>query len=111
MIRQKNDDTAGLKEILLRRFKHTEWQFPNLIVIDGGLGQKNAAEATLKEIGVEIPVVSVVKDDRHKPNHFLGDEKMVTLYNKAILKANAEAHRFAIAYHKNLRKRTFLGKQ
>ncbi len=110
MIRQSNDDTAGVRELLLRRFKHSEWQFPNLIVIDGGLGQKNAAEATLKEISIEIPVVSVVKDDRHKPNHFLGDEKLVTLYTKAILKANAEAHRFAIAYHKNLRKRTFLGK-
>ncbi len=108
---EKNDDVAGIKEVLLRRFTHPEWQFPNLIVIDGGLGQLNAAVATLKEIGQNIPVVSVVKDDRHKPNHFLGDEKLVALYNKSILRANAEAHRFAIAYHKNLRKRTFFGRK
>ncbi len=111
IIQQKNDDTAGLREILIRRFNHPEWQYPNLLVIDGGLGQKNAAETLLAEMNLDIPVVSVVKDARHKPNHFLGDEKLIALYNKAILKANAEAHRFAIAYHKNLRKRTFFGKK
>lgn len=108
---QTNDDTAGLREVLLRRFNHPEWGFPNLIVIDGGLGQKNAAEAVLKSLGIDIPVVSVVKNDAHKPSHFLGDEKLVTLFTKAILIANAEAHRFAIAYHKNLRKRTFFGRK
>ena len=111
IIREANDDTAGIKEVLLRRFNHPEWPYPNLIVIDGGLGQKNAAEALLKEIGTSIPVVSVVKNAAHKPDHFLGDEKLVAIYSKAILKANAEAHRFAIAYHKNLRKRTFFGRK
>ena len=109
--REANDDTAGIKEMLLRRFNHPEWPSPDLIVIDGGLGQKNAAEGILKEIGIAIPIVSVVKDARHKPDHFLGDEKLVALYGKAMLKANAEAHRFAIAYHKNLRRRTFFGRK
>lgn len=111
IIQQKNDDTAGLREILIRRFNHPEWDFPNLIVIDGGINQKNSAEQLLAEVNLNISVVSVVKDERHKPNHFLGDEKLIALHNKAILKANAEAHRFAIAYHKNLRKRTFFGRK
>lgn len=111
IIRESNDDTGNLREVLLRRFNHPEWQFPNLIVIDGGIGQLRKAQETLAEIGVDVAVVSVVKDERHKPHHYLGDERLVALYNKSILKANAEAHRFAIAYHKNLRKRRFLGKK
>ncbi len=99
-----NDDTAGLREILTRRFNHAEWRMPNLIVIDGGLGQINAA----LEIVKTIPVVSVVKNDAHKPDHFLGDEEMVKTHSKAILLANSEAHRFAIAYHKKVRNRSFL---
>lgn len=101
-----NNDTAALKEILTRRLNHPEWRLPNLIVIDGGIGQINAA----MEIVKSIPVVSVVKNDAHKPSHFLGDEIMAKSYAKEILLANAESHRFAIAYHKNLRSRSFLMK-
>jgi excinuclease ABC subunit C len=111
IIQQKNDDPAALREVLIRRFNHPEWDFPNLIVIDGGPSQINAAQTLLAELNLNISIVSVVKDERHKPNHFLGDEKLVALHNKSILRANAEAHRFAIAYHKNLRKRTFFGKK
>lgn len=99
-----NNDTAGLKEILTRRFTHTEWKFPDLIVIDGGVGQINTA----KEVVKGIPIISIVKNDAHKPDHFLGDEKMVEQYGKYALLANSEAHRFAIAYHKKLRARRFI---
>lgn len=103
-----NDDTAGLREILNRRFKHKEWRYPNLIVIDGGLGQINSAKEILKNNSLDIPVVSVVKDDAHKPSYFLGDENIVNEHKKSILLANSEAHRFAIAYHKKLRNRSFI---
>ncbi|MDQ5893103.1 MAG: excinuclease subunit [Patescibacteria group bacterium] len=99
-----NNDTAALKEILTRRFNHPEWKSPDLIAIDGGIGQLNAA----KEIVKSIPVVSIVKNDAHKPDHFLGDEKMIEAHGKDILLANSESHRFAIAYHKKLRSRAFL---
>jgi excinuclease UvrABC nuclease subunit len=75
-------------------------------VIDGGLGQINVAREIIKT----IPIVSVVKDDAHKPDHFLGDDESVKAHTKAILLANSEAHRFAIAYHKKLRNRGFLGR-
>lgn len=101
-----NNDTAGLKEILQRRFTHPEWRYPNLIVIDGGIGQLNAA----KEVVPDIPIVTVVKNDAHKPSHFLGDENMAQMHAKDILLANNESHRFAIAYHKKLRSRTFLNR-
>jgi len=102
-----NDDVAGIKEVLIRRLTHPEWRLPDLIVVDGGVAQRNAA---LEVTGGKIPVVSVVKDAKHKASHILGDEKIVEMYKKEIIKANAESHRFAIAYHKNLRRRTFLGR-
>lgn len=105
-----NNDVAGLREILTRRLNHPEWGIPNLIVIDGGLGQLNATNELLKGLGMNIPTISVVKDDSHKADHLLGDEKIGQVHMKDILLANTEAHRFAIAYHKLLRRNTFLKK-
>ena len=98
-----NDDYEGLREIMLRRFNHKEWRFPDLIVIDGGVGHKQTAEKVLVHLGLSIPVVSVVKDDRHKAKDILGPSVHVDYHKKEILLANAEAHRFAIGYHKLLR--------
>lgn len=98
-----NDDYAGLREIMLRRFNHKEWRYPDLIVIDGGVGQKQTAEKVIAHLGLHIPIVSVVKDERHKPKDILGPSLHVDYHKKEILLANAEAHRFAIGYHKLLR--------
>lgn len=110
--KEANNDVGGLREILARRFSHPEWKFPELIVIDGGLGQINAAMETLQNLGITIPIVSVVKNDSHKADRILSQgstgEALSKTHQEIIVKINAEAHRFAIAYHKNLRKRTFL---
>ena len=99
----KNDDNASLREMLERRFNHPEWPMPKLIVVDGGTAQVNTAEKALAEWGLEIPVVGVVKDERHKPKGFLGDNTVVKTHDRAILLANSEAHRFAIGFHRQLR--------
>ncbi len=98
-----NDDYEGLREIMLRRFNHKEWRYPDLIVIDGGKAHKDTAQRVLAMLGLSIPIVSVVKDERHKPKDILGDKVHVDNHKKEILLANAEAHRFAIGYHKVLR--------
>ena len=98
-----NDDYAGLREVMLRRFNHKEWRYPDLIVIDGGVGHKQTAEKILAHLGLLIPIVSVVKDERHKPKDILGSALHVDNHKKEILLSNAEAHRFAIGYHKVLR--------
>jgi excinuclease ABC subunit C len=105
-----NDDVAGLREILSRRLIHTEWKMPNLIVIDGGLGQLNASKKILENLNINVPIISVVKDDSHNPDHFLGDKNIIRENIKSILLANSEAHRFAINYHKKLRNKAFLTK-
>ncbi len=104
----KNDDTKNLREVLNRRLNHPEWPLPNLIVIDGGLGQLNAAKQVLSERGVEIDVVSVVKDERHKAREILPKSKILNPESeRAILLANSESHRFAISYHRKLRGKGF----
>lgn len=98
-----NDDYEGLRQIMLRRFSHKEWRYPDLVVIDGGLVHKQTAEKVLAHLGLFIPCVAVVKDERHKPKDILGDKVHVDYHKKDILLANQEAHRFAIGYHKTLR--------
>ncbi len=93
-------DTDALKEVLSRRFGHDEWAYPKLIVIDGGKPQKHTAEKLLAQYGMGIPVVSVVKDDRHRPREILGKREYANTYAREIVLANSEAHRFAIQYHR-----------
>lgn len=106
----KIDDTKNLKEILVRRLGHAEWSLPNLIVIDGGVAQMNVAKETLKERNFDIEIVSVVKDERHKPREVLGKRGKIRRYIRDILLINNEAHRFAISFHKKRRGEDFLTK-
>ena len=102
------DDYAALDELITRRAKHREWPFPQLVVIDGGKAHLNRAKKTFLDAGIAAEVVSVVKDERHRPREILGSPKMVITHESAILLANAEAHRFSIGKHrKALRKKMF----
>lgn len=102
---QKANDIRALKEVLVRRFSHTEWEYPRLIVVDGNEVHIRTAENVLKEISLNIPVVAVVKDEHHKPKDVRGDRSSIQQYNSLILLANAEAHRFAISLHKRKRRK------
>ena len=102
------NDTGALAEIINRRLMHTEWQYPNLMVVDGGKAQINTVEKIFKIAGIEIPVVSVLKDENHKPKNILGRHDLAVKYEQEILLANSEAHRFAITYHKQMRGKNFL---
>ena len=98
-----SNDVAGLREILERRLSHPEWVYPKLIVVDGGKAQTNAATKVLDKAGIKIPVIGVVKDEHHRPKKIIGHTNLRIKYEKDILLANAEAHRFAIAYHRKKR--------
>lgn len=99
-----NDDIASLKELISRRFNHPEWQFPKIIVVDGGTTHKKAAESILAELGNAIPVVAVVKDERHRPREVIGALRAGVSESDAVL-ANSEAHRFSLARHRRARSR------
>ena len=98
-----NDDVASLREMLERRLNHSEWQLPRVFVVDGGKPQLRAAEKILKNAGIFVPVVGVVKNERHRPKGLIGNEKAIRAYERDILLANNEAHRFGIAYHRRRR--------
>ena len=99
----KNNDVAALKEMLERRLVHTEWPLPRVFVVDGGKGQLNAARSVLKDAGVGIALVGAVKNEKHQPERLIGDERSIAAHQKDILLANAEAHRFAITWHRKRR--------
>lgn len=100
-----NNDIASLKEILSRRFAHPEWELPSVIVVDGGRTHKKAAEEYLASIGVEIPVVAVVKNEKHRPREVIGGTK-ARLHDRDAVLVNAEAHRFAISKHRARRSKS-----
>ena len=101
------NDVAGLAEILRRRFNHPEWNFPDIIVVDGSTAQKNMAEKIIKEFKIDSIIVAVTKDERHRPKMIQGREDIVHKYESEILLANSEAHRFAIKYHRESRGKIF----
>jgi len=115
-IKMENEpnDIAMLKEILQRRFSHPEWKFPEVILIDGGIAQLNVA-ISVKNEKVEtkdIKVISIAK--RNKDLYIEGRTNFIPLktlpreiYN-LVLQLDDEAHRFAISYHKKLRKESLL---
>ena len=70
--------------------------------------KKNAAQTVLRKAGLVIPVVAVVKDERHKPIRLITTQTIRQVYHDQILLANAESHRFAIAYHREKRRKRAL---
>lgn len=110
------NDYASLKEVLTRRFERgirKENGFdrlPDLIMMDGGKGQVGVALEVLDELGLEIPVCGMVKDDRHRTRGLYYNKQEVPVDTRSegfhlITRIQDEAHRFAIEYHKSLRSR------
>jgi excinuclease ABC subunit C len=81
---------------------------PDIVVVDGSTAQKNVAKRILDRYQLPIPIVAVVKDDKHKARALIGEEEIIKAHKKSIILANAESHRFAIAFHKKKRSRNFL---
>lgn len=106
------NDVGALREVLERRLQHAEWQIPNLIVVDGGVQQLRVGGVVASNSGNgNIPVVSVVKDNHHRPKEILGsDTELITAWREGILRANAESHRFALLTHDALRRKKMINK-
>lgn len=107
---QAQDDTAMMHEIVLRRyyrFKKEKFELPDLIVIDGGRGQLNAAQKALQELKLDINIISLAKreEEIYLPNKNMPlnlDNKLPAM--KILIRGRDEVHRFVIKYHRQLRK-------
>lgn len=120
------DDYACMKEVLERRFLHgleeskelekkdlekqfgSFTKFPDLLLMDGGRGQVNVAEAVLESLRLDIPVCGMVKDDNHRTRGLYYKNVEIPIERnsegfKLITRIQDEAHRFAIEYHRSLR--------
>ncbi|MBR2600661.1 GIY-YIG nuclease family protein [Candidatus Saccharibacteria bacterium] len=122
MRRQRNDDTANMREVIERRLKHSEWDYPDLIILDGAEGQISAVADLLYE--VNIPVIGRDKSGDHSKNASVvivipkinGDQisyqhEVLPLDShiaKLIARIDEESHRFAISYHRLLKRKTML---
>lgn len=100
-----NNDVGSLTELLERRLAHAEWEYPRVIVVDGGTAQKNAALKVLDKLGLQIAVVAVTKDEYHRPKKIVGLPG-VSVPEGDIILANAEAHRYSLSFHRSRRDTT-----
>ena len=120
------NDYASMYEVLKRRFSHglmeieqlneknfsTEFgsftKFPDLIMMDGGVGQVHIAMQVLSELDIDIPVCGMVKDDNHRTRGLFFDEHEIPIDTNSegfrlMTRIQDEVHRFAIEYHRSLR--------
>ena len=114
-------DFASMKEMITRRIKHAVKEkkegkkenfarLPDLILMDGGMLQVQAAEEVLKEFDIDIAVCGMVKDDKHRTRGmiFKGQEILMSTHTegfKLLTRIQDEVHRFAIEYHRKLREK------
>lgn len=96
------NDPAMMKEIISRRLAHS-WPLPDLILVDGGITQTEAARAALLEAGISLPVAGIAKGPERKRADISGDPIPEGADLKTLVAVRDEAHRFAIGYHRRLR--------
>ena len=105
------NDFAMIEEVLIRRLKHKEWPYPNLLVVDGGKGQVSAANKAIKQFNIlEIPIIGLAKKEETIITSHLAEIKLPKDSSalKLVMRIRDEAHRFAITYHKKLRSKNLI---
>lgn len=111
---ETRDDVASMKEVLTRRFTrmlNENAKLSDLLIVDGGITQLNAAKEVLNELNVPIAIAGLHKDEHHNTKGLINQEGIeVPLNNKDLLfmltRMQDEVHRFVISYHRNLRSKS-----
>lgn len=110
-----NDDYRSMNEVLTRRFAEYEklkdtgegfGKLPDLILLDGGVGQVNAVQPVLEQFGLTVPLFGMVKDNRHRTRAIAQNGGEIEIRSNRrvftlISEIQEEVHRFSIAYHRN----------
>lgn len=108
-----NDDYGTMKEVIYRRYFKVlkeNLEMPDLIIVDGGIGQINVAREVISSLGLKIEVCGLKKDETHSTNMLLGKDPLeeIKIDKQSDLfllltKMQDEVHNFTISYHKNIR--------
>lgn len=116
------DDYASMREVIYRRYARVlkeDLPLPDLVVIDGGKGQVDAAREVLEnQLGLDIPIAGLAKDNKHRTSELLFGPELQTIPLKRnsqefflLQRIQDEVHRFAITFHRQLRnKNSFASK-
>lgn len=117
---QGPNDVAMMTETLRRRFSRSDagaadrWPLPDLILVDGGLGQLNAARRILDGRGLKIPLIGIAKGFDRKQDQLVYDKgdhelaRLVHAFKPMLQRLRDEAHRFAVSWHRRKRAKSFL---
>jgi excinuclease ABC subunit C len=106
------DDFAAIAEVVRRRYSRLQREggdLPDLIIVDGGKGQLAAAGAVLRELGIRVPIVAIAEREEEVFVPGFTHPLPLDRHEKASLfiqEIRDEAHRFAITYHRTLRRKT-----
>ncbi|HAX03541.1 MAG: excinuclease ABC subunit C [Tenericutes bacterium GWC2_34_14] len=108
-----NDDYQAMKEVTYRRYQKAlleNLEFPDLILVDGGKGQLNAAQEILDSLGIKIAIAGLKKNSKHTLEALVYQGEVIPLLKqselyKFLLKLSEEVHRFAITFHRETRKK------
>jgi len=109
----KNDDYGTMREVIYRRYFRVlkdKLDRPDLIIVDGGIGQVNVAREVIMELGMDIPVAGLKKDDKHSTNVLVGGYPLHEIEIRKdsylfllLTRMQDEVHRYTISYHKDIR--------
>ncbi|CAI3315828.1 excinuclease ABC subunit UvrC [Enterococcus cecorum] len=116
------DDYASMREVIYRRYSRVLKEglpLPDLIIIDGGKGQVDAAKDVLEnQLGLDLPIAGLAKNDKHKTSEMLFGPKLevVPLEHNSqafflLQRIQDEVHRFAITFHRQLRSKNSFASQ
>jgi len=106
-----NDDYGTMKEVIYRRYFRVlkdKLERPDLIIVDGGIGQVNVAEEVINSLNLNIKIAGLKKDDKHNTSLLITSEKEIPLDKSSKLfllltRMQDEVHNFTISYHKQIR--------
>ncbi len=105
------DDYLSMREAVLRRLEHTEEEYPDLILLDGGRGHVSVIRELLSEKNVHIPVFGMVKDEFHKTRELTDDEKYISIAHEQpvfllIYGIQEEVHRYTVSRMTGAKRKT-----
>lgn len=111
IVSDAKDDYHLMKEVIYRRYYRVlmdDLERPDLIIVDGGKAQINAAEEVLNSLNLDIPVCGLIKNEHHKTSSLLYKEKIYDIDKTSNLfhmleRLQDEVHNYTISYHKNIR--------
>ena len=112
----KQDDLASMEEVLTRRFKRLKEEnqkYPDLVIVDGGFNQCEVALKVKQEIGVDIPIAGLAKNDKHETDSLINADtgEIIKLDRNSplfflLMRMQDEVHRYAIIFHRSLRNKS-----